>query len=409
MVRRFLNLTLISLMLSLVLAPMVLNTPVAMAKSRAWSGNRSGGGVVTPVLTSIAVTSSSYTVTVGGTTKFIATPKDQNDNPYVGAVIITFASNNTAVATVGSTTGIVTGISAGSAAITASLIKGSSVLSDNAIITVTGSTPPPTPTPTTALQWGAYVGDGSTAISDFETMVGKKMNILADFESFDVPFPTYLSTNVGQQGKTLLVFWEPSTGFDSITNGSLDSEIKLFAAGAKSYGYPVILAPFDEMNLNETAWGCGINANTPAKFKAAWQHVHDLFAGDTNVKFALDFNNVSIPSGAGNTYADYYPGSAYVDIVGIDGYNFGNPWQSFSQVFSGALAEASQFGKPIYLLALASAPGSAKASWITDGLGTFVKNNPSIKGWVWFNTNKEMDWRVNSDAASLQAFKSILP
>ena len=160
-------------------------------------------------------------------------------------------------------------------------------------------TPPvvvPAPITSSTLQWGAYVGDGSSAISDFESLVGNKMDIVADFEDFNASFPTGLSSNVGQQGKTLLVFWEPSSGFDSIINGSLDSSIKAFASGAKSYGYPVILAPFDEMNLNESDWGYGANGNTPAKFKAAWIHIHDMFSGVSNVKFAIDYNNVSIPN-----------------------------------------------------------------------------------------------------------------
>ncbi len=30
-----------------------------------------------------------------------------------------------------------------------------------------------------------------------------------------------------------------------------------------------------------------------------------------------------------------------------------------------------------------------------------------VAGWVWFNANKECDWRVNSDANSLAAFKAM--
>ncbi len=233
------------------------------------------------------------------------------------------------------------------------------------------------------------------------------MAIVGDFESFDARISCFFVSPVGQKGKTLLVFWEPDTGYDPIINGSYDSEIIQFAAGAKSYGYPIILVPFDEMNLNENNWGPGINGNTPQKFITAWKHIHNLFSEVTNVKFAIDYNNVSIPNTSDNTYEDYYPGNDYVDIVGIDGYNFGNPWQTFSDVFSNALAEASTFNKPIYLLAIGSAPGSQKASWISDGLGTYLQNNyPNVIGWVWFNHNKETDWRVNSDSNSLQAFKT---
>ena len=500
MVGRFLNLTFISIMLtSLVLAPMVLNTPIAMAKNQNYSHNHysqialssnnqgthinlsswnvhSGSGTTalvalasepivtasvstTPVLTSVAVMSSNYTVNVGGTSQFTATPRDQNDNPFTGTVTTTFTSSNPAAAKVNSATGLVTGVSAGTSTITGTSVSGTIKVTDTAVATVTASattpvtstpapatpalvngtpvapvtptpvtpahvtptpvvptvvpTPPVPPTPTpapasSAIQWGAYVGDGAGAVSAFDTLVGKKSEITDDFEDFTAPFPTSLSSTVGSQGKTLVVFWEPSTGLSSISNGSLDSEIKSFAAGAKSYGYPVILVPFDEMNLNESAWGAGQNGNTPAIFIAAWKHIHDLFVGDTNVKFAITYNNVSIPSGSANDYAAYYPGANYVDIVGIDGYNFGSPWQTFDQVFSSAYTEASQFGKPIYLMAIGSAEGTQKAAWI-QSLGTLSTNYPKVAGWTWFNDNKEQNWLVNSDAAALAAFKSVLP
>ena len=278
--------------------------------------------------------------------------------------------------------------------------------------------PTPTPTPVTTpvivpvastLQWGAYVGDGATNLASFESMVGAKVNIQADFEGWDTTFPTQFNSTVGQAGKTLAIFWEPSFGYDTINNGSQDAYIKQFALGAKSYGYPVILAPFDEMNLNEEAWGYGQNGNTAAKFVTAWKHIHDIFVsnGAGNVRFAITYNNVPIPSTSGNNFADYYPGSTYVDYVAIDGFNFGNPWQSPSQVFSSAVSQLSSFGKPIEILSTGSVPGTQKAQWIKD-LGTYIKSTPSIVGWVWFNSNSDQNWLVNTDSSSLTAFKSII-
>jgi len=57
---------------------------------------------------------------------------------------------------------------------------------------------------------------------------------------------------------------------------------------------------------------------------------------------------------------------------------------------------------------MASAGGSAKAAWITDAYTVQMKKYPLLKGWMWFNENKEKDWRVNSDLASLAAFKAML-
>jgi endoglucanase len=265
-------------------------------------------------------------------------------------------------------------------------------------------------TPPVSLEWGAYVGDGIANLAAFESLVGKKTNILADFESWDANFPSRFLPSVGQAGKTLVVFWEPSFGYDNINDGSKDPYIYQFAVDAKTYTYPVILVPFDEMNLNESAWGYGANQNTADKFTTAWRHVHDIFAsvGAENVKFAIDYNNVSIPNTPDNTFAVYYPGRDYVDYVGVDGFNFGTPWQSFGQIFDGAISQLSLYKKPIYIFSTASIAGNQKASWIAD-MGVQLKKYSNIAGWVWFNSNSDQNWLINTDPNSLAAFKNIVP
>jgi len=268
--------------------------------------------------------------------------------------------------------------------------------------------PPPTPAPS-QLQWGAYVGDSSADISTFEDLVGKPVNIRSVFYGFDDNFPLFYSATIGSKGKTLLLFWESNFGYDLINNGSKDEAIKKFAQDAKTYGYPVMLAPFHEMNGNWSPWGATLNNNTPAKFISAWKHIHDLFAGVTNVKFALVYNNDSVPNITGNQKNDYYPGDAYVDYVGVDGFNFGTPWQSFKTIFDSSLKQVATYNKPIYIFSMGSVPGAQKAEWINDALGVQIHNYP-IVGWIWFNQNgADGNWLINSDPASLAAFKKVIP
>lgn len=288
---------------------------------------------------------------------------------------------------------------------------------DTPMPTPASSTPTTTPSPThppSALLWGSYVGDNISDLDNFESLVGKRVDIYAYFSDWETDFPSHLKTKIGGAGKTLLIFWEPSFGYDNINSGDKDDYVKSFAADANAYGFPVIMAPFAEPNLNEEAWGYAQNGNTAKKFKEAWIRTRDLFAGVKNVKFGLAYNFVSIPDIPGNRYADYYPGAAYVDYVGVDGFNFGDPWQTFGEVFDGPMKTLATFNKPIYIFSLGSIAGTGKAAWITDGLGDEVKRYKNVVGWVWFHDNKVedgrwIDWRVNSDADSLRAFKSILP
>jgi beta-mannanase len=76
-------------------------------------------------------------------------------------------------------------------------------------------------------------------------------------------------------------------------------------------------------------------------YAAAFRHVHDRFtrAGASNVRWVWCINSQNVPDVSWNDPIKAYPGDAYVDIISIDGYNFGNSlpssrWQSFSELFS---------------------------------------------------------------------------
>ena len=163
------------------------------------------------------------------------------------------------------------------------------------------------------------------------------------------------------------------------------------------------------MNGDWSPWGATLNGNTPAKFISAWKRIHDLFGGVSNVKFAIVYNSDSKPNVLGNQIADYYPGDAYVDYVGVDGFNFGNPWQSFDTIFAAPLTKLVAYHKPLYIFSMGSVPGPQKAAWIKDALTVQINKYP-IVGWVWFNQNgADGNWLVDSDPNSLSAFKEVIP
>lgn len=283
----------------------------------------------------------------------------------------------------------------------------------------------PTPTPIPDVKWGAYVGWQEGSLSQFEKMVGKEVDIVADFVHWgnEKDFPMEYTTLARDKGKTLLIYWnakdynfdgpnDPRFGYDAILAGNWDSYITQFAADAKAYNGPVILIPFEEMNDNVAPWDGTVNNNSPEKHIQAYRKIREMFRTTApNVKFGWAPNNVSVPDIPGNQITDYYPGDQYVDIVGVDGFNFGEPWTDFEKVFRPSLNILMQYKKPIYLFSMASRDGAKKAEWITEGLGN-IDQYP-VWAWVWFNENKsengEYDWRVNSDPASLEAFKSVIP
>ncbi len=202
-------------------------------------------------------------------------------------------------------------------------------------------------------------------------------------------------------GRIPLVNWEPNKiDFSRIIDGSLDATIIARAKGSKALGKKFFLDFAAEMNGDE-AW----SGNNAPLYVSAYRHIHDLFvaAGAKNVIWAW-CPNVTDTNGGNRTTMDYYPGDAYVDWTGVDGYNWGTKnggWQSFQQVFQDIYPLLAAKKKPILIGEMASAEaGGDKGKWIDEIVPTLRTRFPLIKGLVWFDINKEADWRISSSPAS---------
>ena len=275
----------------------------------------------------------------------------------------------------------------------------------------------------TGLKWGAYVGWQDNAMSDFENLVGKRPDMEMVFAHWgnDIDFPSYYSTRIKDKGRTMVLFWEaldyrndytkqPEYSFDAVLSGKLDGYFKHFAAGAKLYQGPVIIALYSEFNGNWFPWGGVVGTNTPQKYIDSYRYVRNFFTDVPNVKFAWVPNSDSVPNTAANQPELFYPGDAYVDYVGVDGFDFGGADEmSFDKIFSTTLGKLQKYNKPVYIFSMGVADSATKADWINNAFTVELYKHPEVKGWLWFNENKEKDWRVNSTQDSLTAFKAVLP
>ena len=241
------------------------------------------------------------------------------------------------------------------------------------------------------------------------------------YKSFywDPDFPTAQANAIVAQGMTPFMTWEPfnpSNGatqpeyaLAKIAGGAFDPMINRWAQQIKAFGQPMFLRFAAEMNGDWFPWSINVNGNTAADYVNAWRHVHGIFAanGVSNVKWVW---NPNTPTANPVRLATVYPGDAYVDWVGIDGYNWGtstswSQWQSPSSVFGSTLSEVRAITRrPIMIGETSSAEaGGNKAAWI-DEFFSFLRANADIKAFVWFNFNKETDWRIESSPAAQSAF-----
>jgi beta-mannanase len=206
---------------------------------------------------------------------------------------------------------------------------------------------------------------------------------------------------------------EPVYALQNIINGNFDSYITKWARDSKAWGHPYFLRFAHEMNGNWNPWSEMVNGNKPGQFVLAWRHVHDIFVaqGVTNVSWVWCPN---IDYSGSEPLKELYPGDAYVDWVGMDGYNWGtvenHTWQNFQPLFQQTYQDIlSITSKPLMIAETASTEQAGnKANWITDAYTQLPHYFPLIRAIVWFDQDKETDWSIESSPAAQNAFASAI-
>ena len=296
---------------------------------------------------------------------------------------------------------------------------------------VSAATPGRVPACTTA--FGMYQSNAPwsfTAISTLESELNRHSAIVHWYAQWGNQSGVYSPTvqnllaGVRAHGSTPLITWEPWNQppatdnpfpLASIASGAFDTYIDSWATGIAAYGHPVLLSFAHEMNGNWYPWGANINGNTPAQYVAAYRHVHDRFAlkGAGNVQWV--FTMSGDPYGSWPNVQGFYPGSAYVDWLASDVYNFGTtqPWSSWQPL--GFLLQldytrltALSATKPLMLAEMASVEqGGSKAAWIQNAAATLGSQFPRVQAAVWFSrsgTGLALDSSATALAAARAAF-----
>lgn len=272
----------------------------------------------------------------------------------------------------------------------------------------------------------------TTALDQITTAVGHPPTVANWYDSWGCkqwngtswglrPFPVAEAERLRLWGATPQVTWEPwdpNLGHNQpkyklteIAAGAHDAYITLWAQGIASWGYPLRLRFAHEMNYGSYPWCVGRNGNTPSDHIAAWLHVREIFsdAGATNVRWVW---SVQTPFPGTTSIDALFPGDYAVDEIALDGYNWAltNPWNSFTGVFKRGIAELTPLTSRPVTIGETGCPetGGDKAAWIRD-MWIQLAAWPQVKGLLWFNFNKEADWRIDSTPASLEAFKAGLP
>ena len=287
-------------------------------------------------------------------------------------------------------------------------------------------------------------------IEDFETMVGKHQAIIASSSYWgEQSFPTANVNVEWRHGSLPLVFWSPwdkpyeqnrgpdKFNLNDIIAGKWDAYIDKWADAAREFGHPMIVAFGVEMNGDWFPWsGVYYGGDAwiedretwagPEHFKAAYRHVVDRVRarGASNIKWMFHTNNYSYPMDTWNFAPTYYPGSEYVDWLGLSVYGQqfkDEPNPDIRSLVDWPYQEMCGLDpkKPIMIAEWATGefpyavnePGIRKPEWIRQGLELFRTRYPRIKAAVywherWQNPDQSYsNLRVNSSVDSLNAYR----
>ncbi len=274
-----------------------------------------------------------------------------------------------------------------------------------------------------SIYFGAYVnttgllgGNTPADAADVEAQLGRLLTLHMQYLTFYGSLSGNKLLDDYEHFRVPVISWNCQYPNAQIASGQWDAQLEIAAAQAKNFGAPVFLRYMWDPNLPDTAMSGGYAALdrtpcwdpsegdlpkgifSPSEFIAAWQHVHTVFqnAGATNVIWVWTFSN----NPAAQPPMPYYPGSQWVDWVGMDAYDVNGG--SFSGTFSSAYATLAALNKPI-MIAETGALAAQQPAFFSGAVPALKASFPAVKAFVYYDGINyiqavNQDWRVSTSA-----------
>jgi hypothetical protein len=270
---------------------------------------------------------------------------------------------------------------------------------------------------------GVFPGEaaGRSSLRTFDRWLDGRLGSATTFVAASLPparrhaFVRDRLTAAHEAGLVPVVTWEPV----AVGDGDGDDPVATIADGeaaslladwgsrlgdwlAAGPGRELVVRPAHEMNGSWYPWSAGAGVD-PSDYRRMWRRLHTAFAdagvtGD-GVRWLWSVNADPVEN-----LSAWYPGDAYVDRVGVDGYNFGDsqPWSEWrdpAAVFEPAFERLARLDPPLTVpeFGCSAVYGDdnrpdLKADWIAAAFDRFDAWDVRLAGW--FNADKETDWRV---------------
>ena len=243
---------------------------------------------------------------------------------------------------------------------------------------------------------GHYLGSVVRPVTARQPFKG---NIAELYAGFGGHFPGTLTTRFRAAGMVPFIQVNPrKVKVAGIAAGHYDTYLRTYARDAARFCTPLVFSFGHEFNGHWYSWG--YRHTSAHDFVAAWRHMHDIFVKEraANVFWAWD------PDHAAQNPAPWWPGSSYVNWIGIDGYFRKSGQTSFRVLFGKRIAEIRKFSKaPILIAETGAPPSKRRAKQIRILLGGV--HHYGLLGLIYFDVPGIQNYRINHDQAALAVFK----
>lgn len=238
-------------------------------------------------------------------------------------------------------------------------------------------------------------------IDQFAQAIGIQPNLVSYYSSLTEPFRANFAASAANKGAiTLDQIGAVNVSLESIAEGKYDRYLRSYADAVKAFGAKVIVSFDHEMNGGWYSWG--YRHESPAAFVSAWRHIVTIFReqGAMNVIWLWTVNIINTWNNRIPDPAPWWPGSSYVNWVGLDGYYYTPSW-TFTSLFGPTIADVRELtNDPILIAETGAASTANQPAKITDlfnGVREF-----GLLGFLWFDMDGQtsmQDWRITSPAA----------
>jgi hypothetical protein len=249
------------------------------------------------------------------------------------------------------------------------------------------------------------VGIATDNLNLFEKDTQIYPSVAVRYVNWGAAFPA--STVLGNHGigvETQLVL-EPRwpIKMKDIADGREDKYLARWAAADKRLNVPIIFSFAPEANGSWYAWGEG--HVSPALYKRAWRHVHNVLLRDGVRKITWMWQ-VNVIFEGSEPLSQMWPGPAYVDQVGLDGQmrTFGD---SFEFVFGATIRQVRTITKrPVVIGEVSVHRGKYRVRQIHQLFAGLCQYR--IPRFVFFDVkHSDINFELEGDPAALKAFKNL--